>query len=84
MPWLKDELSIEQKRGIITLLPKKGQNRQFLKSWRHISLLNTDYKILANILAKVNHIFMHWGWPVSDKMTRGLNNIANSHTLNYK
>ncbi len=44
-------LSIEQKRGIITLLPKKEKNRLFLKNWRPISLLNTDYKILAKILA---------------------------------
>ena len=45
------ELSIEQRRGIITLLPKKHKNRLFLKNWRPITLLNTDYKIIAKILA---------------------------------
>jgi len=46
-----NELSIEQKRGIITLIPKKTKNRLLLKNWRPISLLNTDYKIIAKILA---------------------------------
>ncbi len=44
-------LSIEQKRGIITLLPKKNKNRLELKHWRPISLPNTDYKIIAKLLA---------------------------------
>ena len=45
------QLSIEQKRGIITLISKKMKNRLFLKNWRPISLLNTDYKIIAKLLA---------------------------------
>ena len=48
---LKGELTIEQKRGILTLIPKKDKNRLFLKNWRPITLLNTDYKIIAKILA---------------------------------
>ena len=46
-----NELSIEQKRGLINLIPKKKKNRLILKNWRPISLLNTDYKLLAKILA---------------------------------
>ena len=45
------ELSIDQKRGVIKLLPKKDKILKFLKNWRPISLLNTDYKILAHVLA---------------------------------
>ena len=36
---------------IITLLPKKGRDLLLLKTWRPISLLNRDYKILAKILS---------------------------------
>ena len=45
------ELSIEQRRGLITLIPKKDKDRAFLKNWRPLTLLNTDYKILAKALA---------------------------------
>jgi exonuclease III len=45
------ELSIEQKRGIITLIPKKDKDRLMLKNWRPITLLNIDYKILAKALS---------------------------------
>ena len=44
-------LSVSQKRGIITLLPKKDNDTRFLKNWRPISLLNTDYKIMTKCIA---------------------------------
>ena len=44
-------LSISQKQGIITLLPKKDKDTRFLKNWRPISLLNTDYKIMTKCIA---------------------------------
>ena len=53
----KGELSICQKRGIITLLPKKDKPTDVLNNLRPVTLLNVDYKIatkvIANRLAKV-------------------------------
>ena len=43
-------LTSTQRRGIITLLFKKG-DRTHLKNWRPITLLTTDYKILTKTLA---------------------------------
>ena len=51
----KGELSVDQKRGIITLIPKKNKIRLLLKNWRPIFLLNTDYKILTKSLARRLH-----------------------------
>ena len=43
-------LSISQKLGIISLIPKKHKNLEELKNWRPISLLNTDYKIATKAI----------------------------------
>lgn len=45
------EMSTSQRRGIITLLPKKNKNPLLLGNWRPISILNTDYKIAAKAIA---------------------------------
>ena len=44
------ELPESQKYGLLTLLFKKGE-RALLSNWRPLSLLNTDYKILAKALS---------------------------------
>ena len=43
-------LAVSQKRGVISLLFKKGDRTQ-LKNWWLVTLLNTDYKILTKVLA---------------------------------
>ena len=47
----KKNLSCEQKRGVLRLIPKKSKNLCSIKNWRPISLLNTDYKILTHVLS---------------------------------
>jgi exonuclease III len=49
--WTKKEMSVDQKRGVINLIPKKDKDVRMLKNWRPISLLNTDYKILTKTMA---------------------------------
>ena len=44
------ELSISQRRGVITLIFKKD-NPLLMKNWRPISLLNVDYKIATRCMA---------------------------------
>ena len=48
----KGQLSISQRRGIITLLPKQESSLLDLKNWRPITLLNNDYKIASKAIAK--------------------------------
>ena len=45
------EMSVNQRLGIITLIPKKDKNRMLLKNWRPISLLTTDYKLITKMIA---------------------------------
>ena len=45
------QLSKSQNRGVLTLLFKSGE-RENIRNWRPLTLLNTDYKIIAKILAE--------------------------------
>ena len=47
----KGELSVTQKEGIITVIPKENKPRHFLKNYRPISLLNCVYKIASGSIA---------------------------------
>ena len=45
-------LNENQSKAIITLIPKEGGDLSLLKSWRPVSLICCDVKIVAKILAK--------------------------------
>ena len=44
-------LSVTQRRGLITLIPKKNKDAKLLKNWRPVTLLNCDYKIASKSIA---------------------------------
>ena len=46
----KKEMSSSQKQAI-TLIEKKGKDRNYLEKWRPISLINVDAKIASKIIA---------------------------------
>ena len=63
------ELPESQKYGLLTLLFKKGE-RALLSNWIPISLLNTDYKILAKALSvRLSKVLANIG---SDDQTCGV------------
>ena len=45
------ELSVTQKQGVITCIPKGNKDKAFLKNWRPISLLNVAYKMASASIA---------------------------------
>jgi hypothetical protein len=49
--FINQSLSIDQKRGVINLIPKQDKDLKYVSNWRPISILNTDYKIITKALA---------------------------------
>ena len=45
------EMSSSQRQAIITLIEKKGKDRNYLENWRPISLTNVDAKIASKVIA---------------------------------
>ena len=45
------KMSITQRRGVITSIPKPNKIRFYLKNWRPISLICVDYKIASTVIA---------------------------------
>jgi hypothetical protein len=48
----KGEMSITQRQGIITCIPKEGKDKRFINNWRPITLLNTIYKLASSCIAE--------------------------------
>ena len=49
--FITENISITQKQGIISIIPKGHKPREYLKNWRPISLLNVSYKLLSSCLS---------------------------------
>ena len=47
----KGELSVTQRQGIITCIPKEGKDRTLMANYRPISLLNCVYKIASGAIS---------------------------------
>jgi hypothetical protein len=50
--FLVGEMSVTQKQGIVTIIPKEGKDKHLLKNWRPITLLNVPYKIASACIAE--------------------------------
>ncbi len=48
----KKELATTMKQGLISLIPKPDKDPLEIDNWRPITLLNTDYKLIALIYAR--------------------------------
>ena len=49
--YLHREMSVSQRKGVITLIPKDDSNLLELSNWNPITLLNMDYKIASKAIA---------------------------------
>ena len=47
----KGQLSIPQRQAVVKLIEKKDRDKRYIKSWRSISLLKVDTKIISKALA---------------------------------
>lgn len=45
-------LTVSQRNGVITLIPKKDKDPLYIKNFRPITLLTTDYKLIAKVIGE--------------------------------
>ena len=45
------KLAPSARKGVMSLIPKKGKDARYLKNLRPLTLLNIDYKLIAKLLA---------------------------------
>ena len=65
-------LSISQRQGILSLIPKKKKDIQYLKNWRPVSLLNVDYKIATKTIAlRLEKVLPHLIHPTQAGYVKG-------------
>ena len=56
----RGQLSISQRRGVVTLIPKADSDTLKLTNWRPITLLNVDYKIASKAIAtRIKKVLPH-------------------------
>ena len=81
------------RKGIISLIPKKGRDQLYVRNWRPIILLNADYKlfskILANRLKSILDTIIHTdqsGFMVGRSIAQNLKKICDTitYTQNHK
>ena len=46
------KLSISQRMGIVTLIPKGNKDKTYLSNWRPLTLLNSIYKMISAVRAQ--------------------------------
>lgn len=45
------EMSSSQRKAVITLIEKQGNDRTLIENWRPVSLINVDAKIISKVIA---------------------------------
>ena len=78
-----DILSITQRQGVITCIPKDGKNPQHLRNWRPISLLNVSYKIASTCICNRLKLYLHKIVSLSQKAFLSGRNINDNLKLMY-
>jgi mannosylglycoprotein endo-beta-mannosidase len=54
------KMSVTQRQGVITCIPKEGKSKEFLKHWRPITLLNSTYKLASSCIAeRIKSVLTH-------------------------